>query len=596
MLYKHHSRGFHTLPRGANSKKSIEEDNMIISKSSQKNRTVVFVTFESEFAPVGGLAAVMRILPRRMAQATGGDCFTLTPLFKHITRCNDRRWASLEPTGHVFNVRFGDVEHTVTLRRHMDAHGFTTYLLDSELFFNAPCDCGNPPAPEAPCNPYRDPAHPEQLLQDALFFAAAVPQALVALGKTANLILSLQDWQGALAAFTVKRTPALTSVACVLTVHNPYDKPLSTADAAQIGGQALPGPTVLTKMLPFVDGPVCTVSENFAEELTTEVLHTDVYAPHLQKFFRRKGVRGINNGLFAALDFPEAALSAAREGDFGPLLAVKARRRAALVRVLQSYRPPEAWGTLADLDAFDGPIFLLFGRDDPRQKGYDVAAAAIRQLPPGQAKYIFTPIPGDEGLAGLHFLKALAQERPGEVKIFPFRVARGYVELQRGASYLVMASLYEPFGAATEGYAVGTPVVARATGGLVQQVAPYPSACLNAAVRRRAACFHDPQACPTGFLFREPDLPRETLIAGWRRIVACDYFPGGDRVTDRQGSALFDALVLEAARAFQDAITLYMNNPPEYARMIAGGFEMLRAFSWERAVREYRQVYGAVSR
>ncbi len=31
-------------------------------------KSVVFVTFESEFAPLGGLAAVMRLLPKRMAQ------------------------------------------------------------------------------------------------------------------------------------------------------------------------------------------------------------------------------------------------------------------------------------------------------------------------------------------------------------------------------------------------------------------------------------------------------------------------------------------------------------------------------------------------
>ena len=142
--------------------------------------------------------------------------------------------------------------------------------------------------------------------------------------------------------------------------------------------------------------------------------------------------------------------------------------------MLTEYQPDQAWGSL-NFDNDNGPIFLFFGRDDPRQKGYDVAAAAIEKIPKGKAKYIFTPIPGDEGLEGLAFLKRLARKRPGEVKVFPFRMERGYMELQKGASFLVMCSLYEPFGGATEGYVVGTPVVARATGGLVQQVCPYPS-------------------------------------------------------------------------------------------------------------------------
>jgi hypothetical protein len=141
-------------------------------------------------------------------------------------------------------------------------------------------------------------------------------------------------------------------------------------------------------------------------------------------------------------------------------------------------------------------------------------------------------------LAGLGFLKALAEERAGDVKVFPFRMARGFLELMRGSTYLVMASLYEPFGAATEGYAKGTPVVARATGGLVQQVAPYPSGVMGQAVRRIADRYHARGAAPTGFLFREPELVWEDILAGWEHIVACEYEPG-DRVAERTGAPLF---------------------------------------------------------
>jgi|GEM_PF-4115123 len=53
--------------------------------------TIVFVTFESEFAPLGGLAAVMRVLVKKIACVGPGTCFTLVPFFGKLqnvtTRC-----------------------------------------------------------------------------------------------------------------------------------------------------------------------------------------------------------------------------------------------------------------------------------------------------------------------------------------------------------------------------------------------------------------------------------------------------------------------------------------------------------------------------
>jgi glycogen synthase len=223
-----------------------------------------------------------------------------------------------------------------------------------------------------------------------------------------------------------------------------------------------------------------------------------------------------------------------------------------------------------------------------------VAAAAIRHIPKGKARYVFTPIPGDEGLDGLGFLRKLAHDRPGEVKVFPFRMAQGYKELQRGCSFIVMCSLYEPFGGATEGYAVGTPVVARATGGLVQQVAPVTSATISIPARRLADQFHPRNAPPSGFLFREPNLSRAEVEAGWRTIVACAYWPGGDRVADRVGTPLFDAMVEQAVHAFRDAIDLYTDDETGYADLITNGFGMLDLFPWDRAVRKYQRIYDDV--
>jgi len=197
---------------------------------------------------------------------------------------------------------------------------------------------------------------------------------------------------------------------------------------------------------------------------------------------------------------------------------------------------------------------------------------------------------------GLGFLKKLAQDRPGEVKVFPFRLDPvAFRALQRGSSFMVMGSLYEPFGAANEAYLAGMPVVARATGGLVQQVVPHSNASLSPHGRQLVALFHDKESAPTGFLYREPSGIGQ--VQGWRKIVDCAYWdqePKGGRIDDRKGIPLFEAMVQSAARALQDAIDLYRSNQIEYASMVYSGFKMLGMFSWDRAVREYRRLYDLV--
>ena len=58
--------------------------------------TIVFVTFENEFAPLGGLAAVMRLLPKRMAQLSDDRCVTVTPFFREITKCKPKLMDSIQ--------------------------------------------------------------------------------------------------------------------------------------------------------------------------------------------------------------------------------------------------------------------------------------------------------------------------------------------------------------------------------------------------------------------------------------------------------------------------------------------------------------------
>ncbi len=556
-------------------------------------KTSVFVTFENEFAPLGGLAAVMRVLPQRMAEQWNGPCVTITPFFREIVKCRPDVLDSIEATGITFSLKFGKAAHTIEIWQHKNEQGFTTYFIDSQAFFNAPCDCGDPPGIEAPCNPYFDPANPSQLLRDALFFCAAVPHALVALHFTKDLVLCLQDWETACVAMTAKQDARLASVSCVLTLHNSYDRRVSARDLKVVTAQRLSGRTILTKMAAFLDGPICTVSQHFAHELERDPVQRKIFAPHLQNMFRKHTVCGIDNGMFGTLDFPREARDRAARGQYRPLLNEKAKRRRAMVKHLQAYASRRAWGAL-DLMDFTGPVFLFYGRDDPRQKGYDVAAAAIRRVPAGRARYIFTPIPGEEGVEGLAFLKRLAEERAGEVAVFPFRMAQGYRALQCGASFMVMCSFYEPFGSATEGYAAGTPVVARATGGLVQQIVPCPSKSLTGLVKKLSGRYHHASASPTGFLYHEHTLNAKKAEHDWRTILDCGYWPRSDRVVERSSVPVFQSMVEQAATALRDAVELYENDQIQYAHMIANGFHMLENFSWDTAVRRYREVWMAL--
>lgn len=582
-------------------------DRFVKRRPKRDGRTIVFVTFETGYAPSGGLGAVMKVLPNHIAQHE--RCCILAPYFEKIT--------GPVPILTTFTLPLRDRLHTVTIRHSTDPSGLDTYLLSAEGFFSAPSDpYVNPLDPAAPMDPYTNPVDPEKLVADALFFCAVVPNALIALsqaGRVAlhDLIFHLQDWETACTAQAVRRHPAIESAACILTLHNPYDRYLGLIHSPIVGHLVsylgLAYDNVLAQMIPLTDGPLSTVSQNFADELTGDPLHSRVFASHLQHLLVSKGVVGIDNGLFGERQFPfsEEAHEAARQGNYAPIQREKWVRRETLGHVLEAYQRElldgdnpgrQAWG--ADLTLSDPhlPVFLILGRDDPRQKGFDVVAEAIRRIPEGRARYIFTPMPGDEGFLGLQFLRELALDRPGEVKVFPFRLDPApFQALKEGSSFMVMSSLYEPFGAATEAYLAGMPVVARATGGLVQQVVPYPSAVLSRQGRQAAALFHPSDSEPTGFLFREPSVPDP--VQDWQRIVDCAYWQQGikgDRIDDRKGTPLFDAMVQRAAWALQDAIDLYTSNQAEYARMVYHGYESLDRFSWDRAVGGYRRLYDRV--
>jgi glycosyltransferase involved in cell wall biosynthesis len=142
---------------------------------------------------------------------------------------------------------------------------------------------------------------------------------------------------------------------------------------------------------------------------------------------------------------------------------------------------------------------------------------------------------------------------------------------------------------ANEYYLNGTPVIGRATGGIIQQIVPLRTATVfTRAVAERAKMWYTTGASPTGLLFREEDgLP--TLEEDWRSIDTASYDPKGgspDRVEERRQYPLVQAMAGQLQAALEDGLKVYQDQKL-YFRMLADGARFIQAnFSWERSAQE----------
>jgi glycogen synthase len=429
----------------------------------------------------------------------------------------------------------------------------------------------------------------------------------------------MQDWQAAAAALALAGSNRPPGLRLFLTLHNSYDSgPVIPEDLRAVGIEPEDVPaatnrsTVLGRAIPLLDRPLFTVSEQFAQDLTEDIFQSHVMADHLQEELRPPKVVGVDNGPFMSLAVPEQpGLAEARQRNCQPLREWKSRQKAACVAALERFVPDEdkrpAWGRIARFvemarSRADLPWFVLAGRDDPRQKGYDVAAEAIHAFlrKPGndtRAQFLFFPIPGDEGREGLLFLRRLADAYPANIVVLPFIFQEGYLAALQGAAFGVMPSLYEPFGMANEFYLNGAVGLGRATGGLLQQIVPLravPS--FTASVERRSMRWHQVSAAATGLLYREPDeLP--DIAGDWRAFNAAGYLsaPGQDRVAERRRYRLFAEMAAALECALADAIAIYHRPadargvPPYFALLVEGIAHIQRSFSWERTAAEYNR-------
>jgi glycogen synthase len=318
--------------------------------------------------------------------------------------------------------------------------------------------------------------------------------------------------------------------------------------------------------------------------LTTNPLQTIHFANHLQQVFRLRGLVGVDNGLFMKphCAFTTDAVERASRGDVEQILSEKRAKRTKMLEALTQYRPPARIGGLLaagdeDLTRLPAqvPVFMMFGRMDPGQKGFDVLAQAVRSLPPATAKFIVCPIVPARAEAFLDLWRAVASERVGDVVIFPFRMQQGYLESMAGATYCVMPSLHEPFGAATEPYLQGSPVVAHATGGLVQQV-------IDARQNPAEA---------TGILYRPQEVgTAEQQGRQWRAVL------DSPDPASRMHFPLYVSLVQGLTAALTEAVRIFQNDTQLYGQMLARLYPQAMQFNWDRAAAEYGQIYDAAVR
>ena len=581
-------------------------------------RKLLLVAYETRFARCGGITAVMNHLPGYLRRAAGVATSVMTP-FHH--RIRETRTLAVRTVGQVAVPFFGD-SVTVDLYRYDDQWHW--YFLDArnyrlpqrrqlasgdEQFFGGkkhPYDVGSNAAEQWAI-----------LRRDALFFGAAAARALRELGPAVGWTLVMQDWQAVTAVLALAGPNRLPGLRLFLTLHNSYDSgPVTPEDLQGVGihpGDVPASPTrstVLGRAIPLLDKPLFTVSEQFARDFTEDIFQARVMADHLQDELRPPHVIGVNNGPFTSLAVPEKpGLADARQGNYLPLREWKSQQKAACVAALERFVPDEqtrpVWGRVASFAAMassgaDVPWFVLAGRDDTRQKGYDVAAEAIRTFlaKPGndaQAQFLFFPIPGDEGREGLLFLRGLAQAFPANILVLPFIFQEGYLAALQGAAFGVMPSFYEPFGMANEFYLNGAVGIGRATGGLLQQIVPLRSVpSFTPSVDRRSKRWHPAAAAATGLLYREPEDHPE-IARDWKAFNDAAYLsaPGQDRVAERRKYRLFTDMAAALERAIADAIEIYYRpvdaagRHPYFAMLVEGIAHIQRGFSWEWAAAEY---------
>ena len=149
---------------------------------------IAFVTYETHFAPAGGVRAVTEHLPSRVKDASRLETIVLTPFHHQIKATTS---ASTTNAG-ACSVTYEEAHVRVSILRHDTDISWYFLKPESTLFF-----AGSP-------HPYvvgeTQDEIARNLLRDSLVFGSAVAAALHEIDSDAQWIILMQDWEAATAA------------------------------------------------------------------------------------------------------------------------------------------------------------------------------------------------------------------------------------------------------------------------------------------------------------------------------------------------------------------------------------------------------------
>jgi len=244
----------------------------------------------------------------------------------------------------------------------------------------------------------------------------------------------------------------------------------------------------------------------------------------------------------------------------------KLKKRTQLLKILDDYHPPQRFGKLTYKSGplthlpEHVPIILMSGRLDPNQKGFDIFLQTIDKFKEDEIKVVLSPLPLRQ--SDLNIFRKIAKSSQGNVTVIPIRMEQGFHELQIGSTFGLMPSIYEPFGAAIEYMVNGTLVIARKTGGLIDQI--------------------DHEI--NGFLFKEPK--RNYNLQNIKR-----FMEASSQVELRQTNPWCQDMVYSLHKILKRAITLYQKENKIYYEMVLNGFTKARDFDWQTSAKEYYSTY-----
>ena len=244
----------------------------------------------------------------------------------------------------------------------------------------------------------------------------------------------------------------------------------------------------------------------------------------------------------------------------------KLERRTTLLKILDEYHPQERFGNLTYESGpltqlpDEVPIILMSGRLDPGQKGFDVFLHVLRKFKEDEVKVVLTPLPVRQ--SDLDIFREVAENSQGNVSVLPIRMEQGFHELQIGSTFGLMPSIYEPFGAAIEYMVNGTLVIARKTGGLVDQIDNHVN----------------------GILFKESK--RNYNLQNIK-----SFMEAADRIETRQTNPWFQDMADTLFKTLKKAIKLYQNENDNYYEMILSGFMKAQSFDWRRSAKKHYALY-----